>query len=217
MGKRYKGVTLALAGTAALLVWAESLRPDPPVQTQAAPTLAVRTATRTPAPTAINTEEARVYSSVNEALAGEVSKLEGVESVNLVSTLGGIVYLEMYVIPGTMSTDTADVVQETIEANLGDLKPLEISFLMDDGELVAEYRYDEARRRWDVTVLMSLVRTRRAEAARATPTADATRRAGVNCPETCATAVALGWGAARIARDCPDLDADSDQVACYGD
>jgi len=42
MGKRYKGVTLALAGTAALLVWVESLRPDPPVQTQAAPTVAVR-------------------------------------------------------------------------------------------------------------------------------------------------------------------------------
>lgn len=221
MGKRYKGVTLALAGTAALLVWAESLRPDPPVQTQAAPTIAVRTATRTPtatqAATQTATQEARVYESVNAALAGEVSKLEGVESVNLVSTLGGIVYLEMYVIPGTMSTDTADVVQETIKANLGDFEAREISFLMDDGDLVAEYRYDEARRRWDVTVLMSLVRTRRAEAARATPTPAATRSTGVNCPQTCATAVALGWRAARIARDCPDLDADGDQVACYGD
>lgn len=217
MGKRYKGVTLALAGTAALLVWAESLRPDPPVQTQAAPTIAVRTATRTPTATQAATLEVNVYESVNAALAGEVSKLEGVESVNLVSTLGGIVYLEMYVIPGTMSTDTADVVQETIKANLGDFEAREISFLMDDGDLAAEYRYDERAREWDVTVLMSLVRTRRAEAARATPTPAATRSTGVNCPQTCATAVALGWGAARIARDCPDLDADSDQVACYGD
>lgn len=236
-GLKLGKIMLWLAAIIALLIALQMGRRQPSSTSTAQPTRLAAQIAASVTPSATITETATAASATMQAslsdrdrnatafatLSGVFNGIPGVTETRMARALetarGWDVYMEMVVASGEVTTDMANAIRQATHAALVSAN-VEITMILDDGQIAASYTWDNQTDNWRIVTLSSAVQSAPTIAPAqqiVMPTsAPVIVQPGFVCPRTCATAVALGMGEVEIAQKCPKLDRNQNGVACYG-